>query len=811
MPRRHLPSGPRRPGTPLTAISADQLGVPYLARPPEDRAAGWPEAASSQQPVRTATQQAWPADDPAMADHSRQAPAEPGSPWPGPIDSVFAAAEQDPDQEASYAADEDPAAQQDWYPEFKRQYLQMKAAAADTRAPGPAGAVTSAPPPAGRTHLVRRTLAGSRRLGLGAPESAGPRPEPAVADQAESADLDSTMDPSGPDPTEAVPADLAVEADPADLAVAAGRGQWPDPAAGLVGDAPPAPADAAPLWTGVPAGFDEVGEVTVEAADPGLVEAPVPQRPPAIAAEQRPARPMPGTSHTSTAQPTDQVSSAATAQPTDQVAFVATAQPATGHMPSATMEPNTGQVAPGPEPLPASTMAALGRLLSDAGLPTAAGLAGTPPTADALPTIDTQTPDALPTAENLPTVSGRPSADPSPADALPGTDQPAAAGNRAPAETASPTGHQADVVEPVNRPTRSAAAGPGAADTPLPARAVDGSAGIGPGETGRPVWTADPGPPSPPRPSTPSPADRVSERVAVRRQQTTSSAARTALHEPSRSAVASRQPMVAFRLPGQVATGLATVLSADVSATRVYRGPRVNESARSMRARAFTQHGSVFLPDEAGPLDSTVARSLIAHELTHVLQHQHGAGPVAESSVHPDELEQQALAVELAVAGGQPMPALSWRHPVLAEPGPAGEQSPLNLTQPAAHIRRAATDLSTTAPAAGLSNSPDPQPGGDLGADRRTGSDRSPDPALSPSAEQLPAAHLPASPPGYQQALAELSARLDDLGGELRQALVVSDDLDEAALARRLYGHLHGQLRHELILERERAGRLVQY
>lgn len=240
-----------------------------------------------------------------------------------------------------------------------------------------------------------------------------------------------------------------------------------------------------------------------------------------------------------------------------------------------------------------------------------------------------------------------------------------------------------------------------------------------------------------------------------------------------------------------MATGLSTVLSADVTATRIVRGPWVNDTARSMKARAFTQQGKVFLPDDAGPLDSGAAQSLLAHELTHLLQvRQHGH--IAESNVQPDELEQQALAAESAVSGGS-LPRFSWRHPMLAEDAASPELAAPEPTR----TRRAATDLAaltTTEP----STEPEVLRGTEPDSSAALPSDRTADPAGE-------------DPVDYRSALAELTDRLDELDLAVRDKLTLADDQDEAALARRLFSHLHGRLRAEFVLERERAGRSIRF
>jgi hypothetical protein len=79
----------------------------------------------------------------------------------------------------------------------------------------------------------------------------------------------------------------------------------------------------------------------------------------------------------------------------------------------------------------------------------------------------------------------------------------------------------------------------------------------------------------------------------------------------------------------------------------VHRGPAAAELAGALDARAFTHGGEVFLPSSHGPLESGPARSLLAHELTHVVQQRRlGAGLPHESTPHGQALEAEAVAAE---------------------------------------------------------------------------------------------------------------------------------------------------------------------
>ncbi len=100
-------------------------------------------------------------------------------------------------------------------------------------------------------------------------------------------------------------------------------------------------------------------------------------------------------------------------------------------------------------------------------------------------------------------------------------------------------------------------------------------------------------------------------------------------------------------VPTDLASALRGPHSVDVSAIPVHRGPTVSAEARSLGARAFTRGGEVFLPDEAGPIDSPKARGLLAHELVHAVQQRTlGHALPSSSTVAGAQLEAEAVTAE---------------------------------------------------------------------------------------------------------------------------------------------------------------------
>lgn len=166
---------------------------------------------------------------------------------------------------------------------------------------------------------------------------------------------------------------------------------------------------------------------------------------------------------------------------------------------------------------------------------------------------------------------------------------------------------------------------------------------------------------------------------------------------------------VVDRVPPALASEVRGRQQADVSEVPVYRGPKVGEAAKSRGARAFAAGGAVFLPDEAGPVDSPRARGLLAHELVHAVQQRTlGNRLPAPDSPLGQRLEADAQAAERFYGGeaGAPEPPPLVHAPV---PAPAPEPSPdpdPDLTA----VAQLATELTAapapTQPAATSLNSP---------------------------------------------------------------------------------------------------------
>lgn len=255
--------------------------------------------------------------------------------------------------------------------------------------------------------------------------------------------------------------------------------------------------------------------------------------------------------------------------------------------------------------------------------------------------------------------------------------------------------------------------------------------------------------------------------------------ASTRAPEPTRPASA---PRVTRReqtnvVPYQLLEAVRRVQGVDVSDVPIRRGPEVADEARLLGAHSFTRGGEVFLPAHAGPTDEPVARGLLAHELTHAAQ-QRVLGPSlpAEDSHAGRALEAQAVAAERwargvgedpgALGGASSAPAASWTAPW--------------ISAPSAGVQRQAEDVMSA---------PAPEDGASA-------------PSAGPSA-------APAADSQAQQGDEEMdAARGKLLELSKRRPLDLDDPADIEELSTRIYQRIHRRLRRDLVVDRERAGRL---
>lgn len=124
-------------------------------------------------------------------------------------------------------------------------------------------------------------------------------------------------------------------------------------------------------------------------------------------------------------------------------------------------------------------------------------------------------------------------------------------------------------------------------------------------------------------------------------------------------------------LPAAVRQQMERTFGAGFSRVRIHHG----DEAEAYDAAAFTAGERIFLPRNAPALDSGEGRSLLAHELTHVLQQRHGRvrRPADGVSVDPHpELERQAVQTAASVMRGQAVPGWGGGAAASAPPASGG-------------------------------------------------------------------------------------------------------------------------------------------
>lgn len=119
------------------------------------------------------------------------------------------------------------------------------------------------------------------------------------------------------------------------------------------------------------------------------------------------------------------------------------------------------------------------------------------------------------------------------------------------------------------------------------------------------------------------------------------------------------------RVPVTVAGPIQRALGVDVSDVTVRRGSDVTALTHRLGARGFTEDRVVYVPDDVGALDSSVAAPLLAHELTHVAQQRDFGAALPGSGTHlGQQLEEDAVRVEDWMAGGAAAAPPALVHPV---------------------------------------------------------------------------------------------------------------------------------------------------
>ena len=112
------------------------------------------------------------------------------------------------------------------------------------------------------------------------------------------------------------------------------------------------------------------------------------------------------------------------------------------------------------------------------------------------------------------------------------------------------------------------------------------------------------------------------------------------------------------QVPDDLRTIMRAAYGIDVGDQVVHRGTGVSDEARQLGARAYARDGEVFVPIDAGPLDEAPAKSLLAHELTHLAQQRRRTAPLpADGSAEELVLEAEAQRAERFVRGDPGVPS----------------------------------------------------------------------------------------------------------------------------------------------------------
>lgn len=178
---------------------------------------------------------------------------------------------------------------------------------------------------------------------------------------------------------------------------------------------------------------------------------------------------------------------------------------------------------------------------------------------------------------------------------------------------------------------------------------------------------------------------------------------------------ASLRPAGGEPLPAALRVRFEREFGCDLSAVRLHRDSAAHSAAQALHARAFTIGEHVFFLGGTPELDSRDGAALLAHELTHVVQHYQGRialRPGFAVSRPDDPLEREAETVGAAAArGGATTPARSLMGTSTATVG--GDATPS-----ASGSGQHGGDASAPS-APSLTGFRDPAPSG--GADARTG------------------------------------------------------------------------------------------
>jgi hypothetical protein len=242
-------------------------------------------------------------------------------------------------------------------------------------------------------------------------------------------------------------------------------------------------------------------------------------------------------------------------------------------------------------------------------------------------------------------------------------------------------------------------------------------------------------------------------------------------------------------------------LGMPVSKVTVRRDPEAASRANRLGARAFTENGTVFLPDTAGPVDGPEAEALLAHELVHAIQQtRHRTAGMSSAGGEDTALEAEAVAVERWVRGHPVQLRHPRRPPTRSAPARPSEQPQGDVVQRAPLALPPSADALADAPL-------DP-----VSATWPSSLSAMPGAAAAPVADAggyLPAQAAAGQAPGgsVESRLSELAAHVNGL--RRRRCVQLDHPVQLDALADLLYERVSAHLRREMVVERERHGLLT--
>ncbi|HUQ57200.1 eCIS core domain-containing protein [Lentzea sp.] len=282
-------------------------------------------------------------------------------------------------------------------------------------------------------------------------------------------------------------------------------------------------------------------------------------------------------------------------------------------------------------------------------------------------------------------------------------------------------------------------------------------------------------------------------------------------------------------VPRSVAEPVSRALRVEVGDLPVRRGADASRTARELNVRGYTDVGVMHVPGETGALDGSEAAPLVAHELTHVFQQRHFGGALPDrSSTVGQELEQDAVRIEDWVSGGATGAPPALLHPVTAPSPPApqhaqaaaswqtgasGADEPLVTEQVRDELVRALEEAN----AQDATEEPSFQQRGvasllslyqqvEQDAENAVHRDDDDDGATGENDGRRLGTPSEVDEEGILERLAEI------LADEPPRRWFDLDDVDEfEELANRIYNQLSARLRFDMLVERERSGRLMDF